>query len=804
MSAYSSLQNVTKCKQHVLHSVPFCYANVTQHATLQQCKELQPSTKGVNTDVITFEAEVRENIEWPLDKGIRDDAKVISLDEKSHTSWSEFGGHSNDGFQSHHEDGKNKDGASLDGLNDPSRSQLSELHMVAMAGTHAENLEELDRIESSSSEAKRAADTETSEDKSIKFERLCNGMYSCPACDKTFSTRSAIVRHYRTHTGERPFPCDFCNKTFSSKTSVESHLLRQHNLNTDSALACPDCGKLFVRRNSLEVHLITHNKDKPFPCDVCGKKFSQKVTRNIHLARHTGRYDHTCDICHKKFASRAKLNEHMHQHQSPRFRCDECGRQFVRHDALRSHQRVHTGERPYQCPLCSKSFHTTSNLRLHEQTHSETAGFKCHQCGSKFKHKSSLCAHMKCHANSGLLSCPVIGCRRAERGFLLARSLRTHLHTHHQQFLCANCGREFGSKPSLLEHEKLHNNQSTVEETKPHACHLCPRRFSHKGKLSAHVRTHLQEPGFVCNICGKRFHRKDVQANHMFLHSGQRPFSCAHCGKAFASKSNLSTHLATHLTDAGCQQVEFLCPECGKKFRHRNSLTLHRKAHTGQFNHACATCGKKFMKKSHYEGHMRSHDSERPFQCPTCGKGYKERKHCREHVRRLHPNDFNLVTLFASITSEDAQVADMLCSEQAVTTLHTQNPADQHSSSLQQNSDQHQSASNLHSNFMLERQSATAVNQASVVNACTLPSPGLHLFPAVALSNLDPILQEIGQIHTQPTQFLISAGDERQGVTATESVERNMQCETVVPSTTTTLKVLSSEDTSVLSQGLEP
>jgi hypothetical protein len=36
---------------------------------------------------------------------------------------------------------------------------------------------------------------------SIKFERLCNGMYSCPACDKTFSTRSAIVRHYRTHTG---------------------------------------------------------------------------------------------------------------------------------------------------------------------------------------------------------------------------------------------------------------------------------------------------------------------------------------------------------------------------------------------------------------------------------------------------------------------------------------------------------------------------------------------------------------------------------------------------------------------------
>ncbi|XP_033610221.1 zinc finger protein 334 isoform X2 [Cryptotermes secundus] len=335
-------------------------------ATLQQCKALQLNTKSVNTDVITFEADVRENAEWPLDKGIGDEAKVIILDEKSHNSWSEFGGHSNDGFQSHQEGDKNKDGGNLDCLNDPSRSQLSELHMVVMTGTNDKNPEDLDCIESSSSEANRATGKETSKDKSIKFERLCNGMYSCPACDKTFSTRSAIVRHYRTHTGERPFPCDFCNKTFASKTSVESHLLRQHNLNTESALAC-HCGKLFVRRSSLEVHLMTHSKDKPFPCDVCGKKFSQKVTRNIHLARHTGRYDHTCDICHKKFASRAKLNEHMHRHQSPRFRCDECGRQFVRQDALHSHQRVHTGERPYQCPVCRKSFHTTSNLRLHEQ-----------------------------------------------------------------------------------------------------------------------------------------------------------------------------------------------------------------------------------------------------------------------------------------------------------------------------------------------------------------------------------------------------------------------------------------------------
>jgi hypothetical protein len=103
------------------------------------------------------------------------------LDEKSHTSWSEYGGHSNGGFQSHHEDDKNKDSSSLDNLNDPSKSQLSELHMVVMASTHGENLEELDSIENSSSEANRATDTETSKDK-VKYW----GPMPCINVDRTF------------------------------------------------------------------------------------------------------------------------------------------------------------------------------------------------------------------------------------------------------------------------------------------------------------------------------------------------------------------------------------------------------------------------------------------------------------------------------------------------------------------------------------------------------------------------------------------------------------------------------------------
>ncbi|CAI9739615.1 finger and BTB domain-containing 14-like [Octopus vulgaris] len=105
-------------------------------------------------------------------------------------------------------------------------------------------------------------------------------MCTCSLCSKTFTSKSSLTTHMRSHYGVKPYQCDICKKRFTRNTSLNYHKLVHEE---KFRFTCKLCDKHFRHRGHFNDHVLKHFIDEPFECGRCHKTFPSRQKSRDHV-----------------------------------------------------------------------------------------------------------------------------------------------------------------------------------------------------------------------------------------------------------------------------------------------------------------------------------------------------------------------------------------------------------------------------------------------------------------------------------------------------------------------------------------
>lgn len=389
-----------------------------------------------------------------------------------------------------------------------------------------------------------------------------NRRYPCDMCDKAYKRKAHLNRHRVLHTGERPYICEVCNNRFKRSEDRMKHIRVHHpgfvkSQRPTRSFDCFGCGESFRMYDELHDH-------RPH----CRPKIKPDSWKPIEVKQPSPPIQLLPD-------ADPLLEEIYHEGDQTerRYRCELCGKMFIRNDHLTRHREIHAGKR-YPCRFCPRGYTRKDTTVRHEQ---ECLYNPMRQLNGKaamnFAVKPEKSEKQK--FNIAISDVVSIGEIQNKQTSMPSSSTAPPMNASMFSDLLENV---FDEKPKFTTNNhhftmpSFHNDtKESMDLLKPIGINpmhfkpidtlpneIKPSMYGHPQNRSADDSgmisgtslyprlTDEEKATLECEMCGRKMSSRCLLRRHKATHQAIKPFKCLICDKRYTRKDHLKTHQRTH------------------------------------------------------------------------------------------------------------------------------------------------------------------------------------------------------------------------------------------------------------------